>query len=488
MTRFRAWRLAAVIVAAGLAAAGCTVNPATGKEEFTPFMTPAQEIEVGRKEHPKLLAAFGGAYEERPALSRYVAGIGERIKRATETPDTPFTFTVVNSDIVNAFALPGGYVYVSRGLLALANSEAELAGVIAHETGHVTGRHTAKRYSRGVLAQLGAAIAGVATGNRMIGQLANLGAAAYVQGYSRSQELEADTLGVGYLARAGYDPEAMASFLEVLGAESALARKIAGREGADPAASLFSSHPRTARRVVEAARAARGRGNGHPFIGHDAYLLHLDGTLYGDDPDQGIRRGREFIHPGLRFRFEVPPGFRMQNTSKAVLASHRNGAAIRFDGARAVAGLSMTEYLTGLWLKDVPLRQVEALTVNGMAAATGTARANTRQGQRDVRAIVIRYDRTHLYRFLVITPPQITASMSEDLRRMTYSFRALSEAEARAVKPLRIRIHEVAAGETVDSLAARLPFDDFRVERFRVLNGLKPNEALRPGRLVKLIE
>lgn len=474
---------ALAFLAAGLA--GCTVNPATGKQDFTAFMSPEQEAKVGREQNPKLLAAFGGAYDERPALSRYVTEIGRRLQAVSEKPSPPFTFTIVNSDTVNAFALPGGYIYVTRGLLALANSEAEIAGVIGHEMGHVIARHTAQRYSRGVLAQLGALAVGAATGSRSIAQLANLGAAAYVQGFSREQELEADSLGVRYLARAGYDPRAMASFLESLEADSKLARRIAGKEGRDPAASLFASHPRTARRIAQAVARAGGARAGK--VGHDSYLLRLDGTLWGDDPDQGIRRGREFIHPKLRFRFEVPPDFHMRNTSKAVVAVARNGAAIVFDGARVPAGIAMADHITVQWFPKVAWRDVEAITVNGMAAATAAARVNTRQGPRDLRAIAIRFDRNQVYRFLILTPPEATAGLNEALRRMTYSFRALSAEEAAKVKPLRVRIHEVEAGETVARLAARMAVPDYKVERFRVLNGLGPNEALRPGRLVKLI-
>lgn len=465
--------------------AGCSVNPATGKQDFTAFMSPAQEAKVGREQNPKLLAAFGGAYEERPALTRYVTKIGRRLQAVSEKPSPPFTFTIVNSPTVNAFALPGGYIYVTRGLLALANSEAELAGVIGHEMGHVIARHTAQRYSRGVLAQLGALAVGAATGSRSVARIANLGAAAYVQGFSREQELEADKLGVRYLTRAGYDPRAMASFLESLEADSKLARRIAGKEGRSPAASLFASHPRTALRITQALARAGGASGGK--IGHDYYLLRLDDTLWGDDPDQGIRRGRVFIHPKLRFRFEVPPGFHMRNTPKAVVATAKNGAAIVFDGARVPAGIAMTDHITGQWLPKLAWRDVEAITINGMAAATAAARVNTRRGPRDLRAVTIRFGRDQVYRFLILTPPKATAGLNEAMRRMTYSFRALSAEEAAKVKPLRVRIHEVKAGETVAALAARMAVPDYKLEWFRVLNALAPNEALRPGRLVKLI-
>ena len=488
MTRRSRRRLAMAALAAVLMATpGCTTNPATGAQDFTPFMGPGEETAIGAEEHPKLLAAFGGAYDERATLTGYVEALGRRLQGVSETPSPPFTFTIVNSDEVNAFALPGGYVYVTRGLMALANSEAELAGVIAHEIGHVTARHTAQRYNRAVFAQLGAAVLGAAVGNRAVSDLARFGVAAYVQGYSREQEFEADQLGLRYLVRAGYDPGAMVDFLSKMGAHSALADEIAGREQRAPDTSLFASHPRTVDRVARAAEAARGEQGPDQRLGGDEYLLRLDQTLYGDDPAQGFRWGREFAHPGLGFRFKTPPGFHMRNTPKAVVAKHPNGAAVRFDGDALKAGADIGRYLAGTWMADVRLGAVERLTVNGMEAATATARARTQAGPRDLRAVVIRFDGERVYRFLILTPPAETAAMSERLRRMTHSFRPLSERETRNLVPRRVRVHEVKPGETAESLAAAMPFEEFRVERFRVLNGLKPSETLEPGRLVKLI-
>jgi predicted Zn-dependent protease len=321
----------------------------------------------------------------------------------------------------------------------------------------------------------------------MVGNLAQMGAAMYVQGFSRDQELEADRLGVRYLTRAGYDPRAMASFLSVLQAESALAAKIAGREGYEPTASLFSSHPRTVDRVVQAADAAQAAAGGGQRIGRDEYLLRLDGTLYGDDPSQGLRRGRLFAHPKLRFRFEVPPGFSLRNTPKAVLATHKNGAVIQFDSDKIERETTMTRYLTTDWLGNVPIENVEAIDVNGMKAATGTASMRSEKGSFDVRALAIRFDDSQAYRFLILTPTQLTAGLGEDMRRMTFSFRRLSGSEAAALKPLRVRTHKVNPGETAVSLAATMPFDELRTERFQALNGLKPGEELRPGQLVKII-
>jgi predicted Zn-dependent protease len=482
--RITSLAFAALILAS---ASGCTVNPATGKQDFTPLMGVDREAAVGAEEHPKLLAAFGGSYDERASLNAYVDEIGRRLLAVTETPAAKFTFTIVNSDVVNAFALPGGYVYITRGLMALANNEAELAGVLAHEIGHITARHTAQRYNRSVFAQLGAAVIGAAVGNRAISQVANLGAAAYVQGYSRDQEFEADQLGIRYLVRAGYASGAMADFLSTLGADSALAAKIAGDEDRPAETSLFASHPRTVDRVARAAETARLTRSGTMRLAGDEFLLALDQTLFGDDPEQGLRRGREFLHPQLGFRFKAPPGFALHNSSKAVIARHANGAVVIFSGDKLGRNLSMGRYLSDVWLDGVGLGDIDSITINGMTAATGSARARTRQGPRDLRAVALRFSGDTIYRFLILTPPEVTEQMSEGLRRMTYSFRPLTSREIENARPQRIRVHRVEPGETVASLAAEMPFETHREERLRVLNGLTPDEVLRPGRLIKLI-
>ncbi|MEK9660628.1 MAG: M48 family metalloprotease, partial [Alphaproteobacteria bacterium] len=406
-----------------------------------------------------------------------------------ELPDLDFTFTVLDSEVVNAFALPGGYVYISRGLLALANSEAELAGVMAHEIGHVTGRHSAQRYSQAVAANLGttglAILGSVFLGSQAGQAIAQAGqsvSAVYLQGYSREHEFEADTLGVRYLSRAGYDTKAMAGFLSSLEAYSALEAKVSGLP--DPASryNIMSTHPRTADRVVAATNAADGASVAEPRVGADTYLRAIDGIVFGDSVEQGFVRGRVFAHKILGFRFEVPEGFTLFNGAGAVVARHPDGARIAFAGGK-------TDYrgsLTDLVLRQ-QLQNVEAININGFEAAIGAARVTRNGTPVDARYVVIRYAPGTLYRFIFLTPPPQTAKLSEDLRRATYSFRALTPGERNALRPWRIRIHKVAAGETVSRLAATLPMAGPKEEWFRVLNGLDPNGGLRTGQLVKLV-
>ncbi|MCZ6720207.1 MAG: M48 family metalloprotease [Proteobacteria bacterium] len=466
---------------------GCTTNPVTGGQSFTPFMSPADEKRIGAEEHPKLLAEFGGAYEE-GGVANYVSSIGNLLKRTSETPNERFTFTVVDSPVVNAFALPGGYVYVTRGLITLADDEAELAGVIAHEIGHVTARHTAERYSRGMIAGLGAGLLGILTESPQLGQLGQLAAAAYIQGYSREQEFEADALGIRYMTRAGYDPRAMASFLTSLEAGDRLAQKIAGKEGTEPAMDLFRSHPRTGDRIARAAEAARSQSHQTLALDREPYLAAIDGLLYGDSPAQGFVRGRLFIHPELLFRFEAPPGFRLRNSSEAVIGEHENGALIIFDGAKpSSANQGMLDYLRNDWAKGRGLESAERITINGLPAATGQTRINTNEGRYDARLVAIRLSADAIYRFLMLTPRAVTDALNEGLRRTTFSFRRIGPSEAAQYRTRRLQIVVVGAGDTPEGFARLMRVDDFPLETFRVLNGLRPGEALRAGQRVKIV-
>jgi predicted Zn-dependent protease len=484
-------------VALALAAAalgGCSTNPATGSQSFTAFMSQEKELEVGRDEHPKILQQFGGEVED-PKLRAYVDRIGQRLAQQSELPDLKFTFTVLNSDITNAFALPGGYVYVTRGLLTLASSEAEMAGVVGHEIGHVTARHTAQRYSRAVATGIAATAVGVLEsvflGTNVLGQVGAQASQLYLAGFSRDQEFEADTLGVRYLARGGYTPNAMSTFLAKLEAESALAAELAGKPGSPNDLNIMATHPRTQDRVREAIAAAREQGAvaTDARLGREDFLAMIDGMEYGGDRKSGFIRNRTFIHPSLRLQFEVPPGFQLVNSDRNVVARGQNGATIVFDreSKPQVAGVAMTNYLTAVWARNARLQNVERLTINELEAATGVTRLQSNSGPRDVRLIAIRFDASTIYRFMFVSQPSDTASLSEPLRRTSYSFRKLSEAEAARANPLKIRVVTVGASDTIASLSRRMAFDTAQEKRFRVLNGLQGDEALRAGDRVKII-
>jgi predicted Zn-dependent protease len=474
----RALALIGLLLAPVLGA--CSAIPATGERSFTGFMGPADEARVGREQHPEIVRAFGGAYADR-RVQDYVTRVGQSIARVTETPELRFTFTVLDSPVVNAFALPGGYVYVTRGLMAIASDEAELAGVIAHEIGHVTARHAARRYSQQVVAGVGTAVVGVITGSDDIAETFSFGASAVLQSYSRDQEFEADTLGVRYLGRAGYAVEAMGTFLAKLDRQSSLEAELAGRPpGEVDGLNIMATHPRTLDRV-ERASAQSGAGRRE----RDTYLQIVDGLVFGDDPDHGLVRGQSFIHPRLGIRFDVPRGFRLASGARQVIAQSANGATIVFDSSRSEP-IAMTEYLRTVWGRSLTLAEIERLQVDGFDAATASTRIQTRRGPLDLRLVAVRVDAS-VHRFLYLTPPALTPILAADLRRTTLSFRRLTPAETTAARPQRIRLHTVTTGETRAHLIELMAPDAGRDRRFDIMNGLAPGATPAAGTVVKVV-
>jgi predicted Zn-dependent protease len=475
-------RLAAMAFAGLLGA--CVVDPASGPGGLPRLVTRADELALGREEHPRILKQFGGVYE-RPGLNAYVDAVGQAVAKTVDLPEVTFGFTVLNNPVVNAFALPGGFVYVTRGLLALAGNEAELASVLAHEIGHVAARHAAQRHQRA--AETDAKPPAKSAPGSEIAERAQ-DRSAFVRSYSREQEAEADTLGIRYLARAGYDPGAMASFLARLDAQAKLEAELAGlAAGEADEMSFTATHPRTIDRV-RAAEALAGEIAGKPVaLNEEAYLRQVDGILYGDDPDQGFVRGGSFLHPKLRFRFDVPAGFRLFNSSSRVIARNADEAVILFDHAPAPKTLGVADYLAQVWSRDLALGDVESIFINGFAAATGWVRVETNRGPRDLRLVAIQFDADTIYRFTFITPPVLTEALTMELRRTTYSFRALSEEETASLRALRLAVVRVQEVDSAGTLAERMPVAERREALFRVLNGLKPDEQPAPGRLVKIV-
>jgi predicted Zn-dependent protease len=472
MTRRRLLLLLAVAI--GLAAAPPAHPQGQGARAFP------DEVQAA-------VTQFGGLYDD-PELQRYAESIGKLLASTTEKANEPFTFGLLDSAIVNAFSMPGGYVFITRGLLALANNEAELASVIGHEIGHITANHSSQRQTRGVLAQLGAGLVGMLLGNPNIANVAGVGAQLYLQKYSRDQEFEADQRGITYMARAGYDTRAAPAFLAQLEAWEQLQAKVSGHPMGDAAYNMLADHPRTADRVERARELAVGNQPKNAMIEHEIYLKKIDGVIFGDNPSQGIVRDRVFIHPVLRFAFEVPPGFQITNTPSQVHAEGPGGAAIVFDQSPRPFSGDPVDYVTRVWAPNLQLSSVERIDVNGMPAATAATRAQGQDGQvADIRLVAIRFDASTYYRFLFVSPPNVTGQLAEAFRRTTYSFRRLSEKDVDGIRPMRIRAVTVRPGETVDTLANRMAVPKLRREHFLVLNGLPPDAQLRPGDLVKLV-
>ena len=446
-------------------------------------LSPEEAKRFGREQHPKVVAQFGGAYED-PALVRYVDSIGQFLAAASHAPRVGYTFTVLDSPIVNAFALPGGYVYVTRGLLALADSEAEVAGVLAHEIAHITARHGSKRQSKGTLAGLGLTILGAVTDNPALVNLGRVGAQAVLSAYSRKEEHEADEIGVRYLSRAGFEPGAMSSFLAKLKRQSEFEASLHGRSPR-PGLDFFATHPRTPERVARSVEAARRTSVADPITAHDIYLSKIDGLLYGDGPEQGFVRGRRFVHPVIRFAFEVPRRYRLLNGERWITAFGPEGAKMHFDLQKIEPGLPLGRYLRKVWAPRARIAHFEREVVNGMNAVTAFARAGRNQW---VRVAVIRFRRDTVVRFAFVPAGAPDSRADRRHRRAVHSFRRLSWREARSARPWRIEVREVERGDTVRSLVDWhfAPGVEQPHQLFRLLNGLPRGEP-RPGDRVKLV-
>lgn len=501
MSLYRHLRSAAIAFGAFAYVAACSPATPLADGPRTVQERSASDQRIGDETHPKILAQFGGEVENE-GLKDYIRKIGEKLVKESEQPKAKWTFTVLDSPVVNAFALPGGYVYVTRGLIALANDEAELASVIGHEMGHVTGEHGAQRQERATIAQLGvlgATIAGALFGLegdslRVINQLGNTVGQGYVASYSRGQELEADELGVRYIARAGYDPLAGADFLASLQETTRLQSRLAG-QGYDPnRVDFFATHPATAERVREAIAKADDaevrKQMGAPRK-RARFLREIDGMIYGDGPRQGYVRDRTFAHPELRISFEVPAGFTIQNQPQRVTAIGPDGAGIIFDADRD-GGMRPDRYIADVWAAGIAkqtrtgrLENLRRGEIDGQPAASAEMAVETQQGVKIARMTAIKVD-GRMYRFLGLQP-QGDTRIGQRMDTAAESFRRLSKAEADALKPLRIAVREVRAGQGVADFAKDLPLKKFRRDRFRVLNGLKKGDDLRPGDLVKTV-
>ena len=477
------------LLASGLVAvalSGCAQNPATGGTTFTGGLSQAQEIQIGQKNHAKIIKEFGGEYGT-PALKRYVNGIGQLLAKISERPDLKFTFTLLNSNVVNAFATPGGYVYITRGLMALADNEAQIASVLAHEIGHITALHHAQRHGQSLLANIGLAAAGI-LGGRHAAEIGQLGAVTLLQGFSRDNEYEADGLGMRYLSRVGFDPVSMADFLAKLRANSRLNAVLRG-ESADKVDQFnyLATHPAPVARVKRALALARQKNVKNPVTARGVYLSKLDGLLYGTDSKEGFIRGRDFLHPKLRFAYSVPEGFRLRNSKKAVYAFGPNKSRIIFDRASKPAGGSMEYYLSRVWGAKMRLRDLETLRVNGLEAATATTQMRTNSGIFDARLTAFKFNTQTIYRMIFLTAGADTNRLADGLRRTTYSFRRIDAAEAIGLRPLILRIITVQRGDTVESLAHRMPYGDYKLKRFEILNGISRKDQLRPGQKLKIV-
>lgn len=429
-------------------------------------------------QHPKILATYGGEYSD-PKLERMIARVIGRLTTATDDPNQTFQVTILNSPNVNAFALPGGYVYVTRGLLALASDSAELAAVVAHEMAHVTAKHGVARQKKEADANLASRVVSEVLQNEEEGKQALIKGKLSLAQFSRNQELGADAIGIKALGRSGYDPFAAARFLQSLGAYTDFR---AANTSEDMSLDFLATHPAAPQRVELAKRHARLFGA--PGIGETdraAYQAGIDGLLFGDSPKEGYARGREFVHPGLGIKFSVPAGYTIENNKDAVLAAGPNEFAIRFDGVEVPAGMALTDYVKSGWVAGLIEASIIPTKINGIEAAMASAQAERWQ----FHITVIRVN-DRVYRFLTAAP-STALGVADVAGQVTSTFTVLSDAERRSIRPTRVRIITVSASDTVGSLAASMVGTDRPQELFRLLNGLSVGQSLSVGQQVKII-
>jgi predicted Zn-dependent protease len=481
-----------MLLAAGFAAAlaGCATNPVTGRTDVV-TMSVAQEVEIGRKMHPQILREYGRYADEE--LQLYVNDLGQRIAAASHRPDLQYTFTVLDSEEVNAFALPG-YVYITRGIMAYLNSEAELAAVLGHEVGHITARHAVRQQSGATAAGVGATLIGILTGSGDLASLANMAGTALVRGYGRDMELEADQIGAEYLARLGYSPGAMIDVVRLLKNQEMLEVQLARQEGREPRVyhGVFSTHPDNDTRLKEVvATADKAGGSGEPRPdGHDAYLRRVDGLPLGPSREQGVVRGSRFYHGTLGITIAFPSGWTVQNLpSKVVASSPQKDTFLQLTAAPPPPGVQPRELLARS-LAGVTLSEGQALQVNGLEGYTAIGRdVNLPWGNRGpVRSAAVYFNGLA---YLFNGGTRLTAAFSAGdplLLSSIKTFRRLRDNELRLAEPSRIRLLKAGPGTRIETLARSSPIEKYPVERLRLLNDLYPDKEPAAGQWIKVVE
>lgn len=477
-------RFALVIVLAAVSILpGCARNPVTGKRQLA-LISEEQEIAMGREAHPEILSEFGRV--ERDQLQNYVDGVGQKLAVISHRPRLQWHFTVVDEPVVNAFALPGGYIYLTRGILAYMNNEAEMAGVLGHEIGHVTARHAVTQLSKSQLLGAGLGVGSLLSPTfRQLGNLAEFGAGLLLLKYSRDDERQSDELGVRYMAQAGYDPRALGRFFEVF--------ERMREQSASPLPGWLSSHPSPPDRIAETEQLARqvmSESAGRDWnLRRQQLLLHLEGLVFGDNPREGFVSQNRFYHPQLRFQLHFPANWKVQNSkNSALFVEPGQQAAIELSLPPVSAGTTPKALASSIAARS-GIRQISGreLEINGNPAYLGLFQVRSAQGQDlKVMAAFISWNQ-RLYQLAGLSPATAFDRFASTFQESLLSFEELRDARMLSVSPDRIRLHTVAGNETLRQIHRSAGNPRVSLEDLSLLNRIDPDRKLEPGSRVKIV-
>ena len=476
-----------VCLGTGWLVSACATNPVTGGSDFV-LMSEEQEISLGQK-YSTEIAEEMPAYHD-PVLEELVQRVGKNLAQHSHRPGLEYHFTIVDSTQVNAFALPGGYIYITRGMLAYLNSEAELAAVLGHEIGHVTARHSVRQQSTSAVTGILGAVLAASTGIQGADSLTSMAGTAIVRGYGREHELEADRLGAEYLARSGYDPEAMLKVVTILKNQEAFETAVAKQEGRQPNVyhGLFSTHPDNDarfREVIDAAKKYRTDSTSH--IGRDSYLLRLDGLVFGDSEREGVVRENHFYHKDLDFSLSFPAGWKIDNQSSRVIATPAaNDGLIQLTMTTLDKSLSPKQFLQQ-HLKSGSLRQGKDFSANGQEGYSAAATGVTPYGQRRILYVVV-YRGNNAYIFAgTARSTQQPGKYDADIEATAKSFHPLTAAERKLATGKKLDIIRAPKGATWSSLAQGSPVTNHPEEQLRLLNDQYPTGEPAESQILKVV-
>ena len=482
-----------LITAICVFAAGCGSNPATGGKNVV-LGSWEGEKKTTQKNHQEIVKALG-LYDDQ-ATQEYVQIVGARMALASDLPNEEFKFFVIDDEAINAFTTGCCNVYVNRGLLVNLNSEAELAGVLGHEIGHVTARHPARRQTRGMAASLGAMAAAILTGSNAIGQLANIGAAAWMSGYGRENEMEADRLGLKYMVKAGYNPESIGKVFNVFQAGEKFERQRAAAEGREPRLyhGVFSSHPSPDERAVQAAKGAANIKDAPPtgwIERHDEYLTTINGIAYGSSKAQGIVRDNRFYHADMGITVAFPRGWTIENQRDRLLAfTPKKDAMMQIMIDAKPEKQAPREFLLSK-LKGQSVFKGEPLTADGNEGYTVVTRSGSPidNGLGPVRWVVM-YRGQSAFIFAGASRSALDGVPEVDglIKSTALTLRGLKPSEFPLAEPYRIKVVKATAKTDLSDYAQDMPEDKFKKETLELINAMYPNKEPKSGQLFKIVE